>query len=177
MKITRLQDYKIARLIIVIAMLFSMQLFAQGAAVDDQFFVKTDLHLTAENDFWLDEGPGISNPVNVPDAPVITFGVQETQDVAALFFKLYEAYLKASADGVVNFSDLPLLIGPAMLLIPAFSGASQIVNEIRNLNDEYIKILLAVADNYELGKHAQRAKQMFKTILVLAQTYFVFNNN
>jgi hypothetical protein len=115
-----------------------------------------------------------SKIINVPAQLVITIGVSETKDAAALFFKMYESYLKASEDGVVNFSDLQYLLGPAMLLIPAFSGASQIVNELAALTDEQIKVLLLVADEYELGEHAQRAKQVFKSILTLAQTYFVF---
>jgi hypothetical protein len=118
----------------------------------------------------------ISRQVNVPDKPVVTIGVSETRDAAALFFQMYESYIKASDDGVVNFTDLQYLVGPAMLLIPAFSGAPQILNELAALTDDQVKTLLLVADEYELGEHAQRAKQVFKTILTLAQTYFVFVN-
>lgn len=112
--------------------------------------------------------------INIPAQPVISIGVSETRDVAALFFKMYESYLKASEDGEVNFTDLQYLLGPAMLLIPAFSGASNIVYELASLTDDQVKALLLIADEYELGNHAQRAKQVFKTLLTLAQTYFVF---
>jgi hypothetical protein len=112
--------------------------------------------------------------VNVPEAPAVTIGVSETRDAAALFFQMYESYLKASADGQVNFSDIKYLLAPAMLLIPAFSGASQIIPELKSLTDEQVQSLLLVADEYELGDHAQRAKQAFKTLLTLAQTYFIF---
>jgi hypothetical protein len=115
--------------------------------------------------------------VNVPDKPAVTIGVSETRDAAALFFKMYESYIKAAGDGEVNFTDLQYLVGPAMLLIPAFSGAPQILNELASLSDDQLKTLLLVADEYELGEHAQRAKQVFKTILTLAQTYFVFVNS
>jgi hypothetical protein len=115
-----------------------------------------------------------SGIVNVPDMPVVTIGVSELKDVAALYFCIYEAYLKASADNEVNMSDIQYLLPPAMALVPAFSGATQIINELKSLTDDQIKTLLLVAEDYQLGSHAQRAKQVFKTILTLAQTYFVF---
>jgi|GEM_PF-1192081 len=111
---------------------------------------------------------------NVPDTPVLTIGVSELRDAAALFFSGYEAYIKASSDGSVNMSDLQYLIPVAMAIVPAFSGATQIPSELKALTDDQIKTLLLVADDYQLGAHAQRAKQVFKTLLTLAQTYFVF---
>ena len=133
----------------------------------------------AQDNFCMNDKPdcipvSVQKIVNVPDAPVVTIGVSETRDVAALFFQMYESYIKASADGQVNISDLKYLLAPAMLLIPAFSGASQIIPELKSLTDEQIQSLLLVADEYELGEHAQRAKQAFKTLLIMAQTYFVF---
>ena len=61
-----------------------------------------------------------------------------------------------------------------MLLLPAYTGASDIVNELSNLTDEKIKSLLNLADNYQLGEHKLRAQAILKSILVLTNTYFVF---
>jgi hypothetical protein len=169
-----LNKSKIAALFMAIAfmlMVFSPPAFSQANQSNDQV-AYASLDNTAVT---------ASNPVtaikimNVPDAPVPTIGVTELKDVAALYFSLYEAYLKASADNTVNMSDIQYLLPPAMALVPAFSGATQIINELKSLTDDQIKVLLLVSDDYQLGAHAQRAKQVFKTILTLAQTYFVFD--
>lgn len=150
-------------------------LLAAVVVMPEMYAQENNLFCSGNTDIITDL-PVNTKVVNVPAQPAVFIGVSETRDAAALFFKMYESYLKASDDGAVNFTDLQYLLGPAMLLIPAFSGANNIVYELAALTDDQVKSLLLLADEYELGSHAQRAKQVFKTILTLAQTYFIFNS-
>lgn len=141
---------------------------ALAQSIDPGFCLAVDQ--AADTEFLF----AVSQIRNIPDAPVVSIGVSETKDIAAFFFSTYEAYIKATLDGAVNMTDIQYLLPPAMALIPAFSGASQVISELKSLTDEQIKTLLLVANDYALGEHAQRAKQVFKAALILIQTYFVF---
>jgi|GEM_PF-1641898 len=141
-------------------------------AINYQGFDSNDYVFTADNA----PGAALILPINMPDQPTLPIGVSELKDVAEFYFATFEAYINASSDGNIGTADLQYLLKPAMLLIPAFSGASTIPNELANLTDDQINVLLLTANEYQLGGYAQRAKQTFKAILVLAQTYFIYAN-
>ena len=141
--------------------------------------VSAGCSVAAVSDFILlnDEN---NQPVNKtgqePFVTQTTSATPELRDIAALYFKLFEATLKATSDGNVNTSDMQYLIGPAMLLIPAFTGITKIPGELAQLTDEQINQMLLIASDYDLDSYEAKAKQILKVLLVAAQTYFTFLN-
>lgn len=114
------------------------------------------------------------NVVNTPDSVTINLPTDDVADAIAVIYKGIDVYLKSKADGVIDGKDLPHLLPLAMLFPALFTGAVNIVPQVKDLTDEEIKVLVDKSNEYELGEFASKARGLVKWLLVTAQTGFLF---
>lgn len=79
-------------------------------------------------------------------------GIDGIWKVIDLALSLHQAYDKANADGKINFLDAPLLMKPALKIIPAVQAASMALKEIKDLDDlERADLLQRVKSSYDIA--------------------------
>ena len=88
----------------------------------------------------------------------------------------FETYLKAKADDKIEISDLALLGSFTLNLFAALTDSDVALAEAKDLTDEEITVLLAFADNYQLGSDVLKYQQLLKVVLTGFQTFTVFTN-
>jgi len=111
---------------------------------------------------------------NSPKPINLNLGVEELSDFVDLFFSAVETYLKAKADDKIEISDLALLGSFTLNLFAALTDSDVALAEAKDLTDEEITVLLAFADNYQLGSDVMKYQQLLKVVLTGFQTFTVF---
>ena len=111
---------------------------------------------------------------NSPKPINLNLGVEELSDFVDLFFSAVETYLKAKADDKIDLQDLALLGSFTLNLFAALTDSDVALAEAKDLTDPEITILLAFADNYQLGTDVNKYKQILKIVLTGFQTFTVF---
>ncbi len=101
-------------------------------------------------------------------------GVEELNDVVDLYGEVAEEIEKENVTG-----KAPGMIGAAgalfQPLLSAYNGYKQIPAEASHLSNEEIDSLENRLDKFKLGENAVRYRQSLRCVLVMVQTYFVFN--
>lgn len=101
-------------------------------------------------------------------------GVDELKDIVYLFYDLCELNEKRIGGQSLSIIELLGKILPGIL--PAIIGIDKVPIEASDLQDDEIKLLVDLANNYELGDNAYKYQQIIKIILVGIQSVYVFKS-
>ena len=113
---------------------------------------------------------------NSPKPINLNLGVEELSDFIDLYFSAVETYLKAQSDDKIDIQDLALLGSFTLNLFAALTDSDVALAEAKDLTDAEITILLAFAENYQLGSDVLKYQQLLKVVLTGFQTFTVFTN-
>ena len=84
------------------------------------------------------------------------YGIQETKDVVITLTSIANAASNALKDGKVSLLELPSFIVPLTKLPAAFSGISQVPNELNDLNEEEKADLIRfIAEELDVDANAE----------------------
>ena len=77
--------------------------------------------------------------------------LKETAEMLAFALALGNKLGQASTDGVIDFKDMALFLGPMLKLTEALNGADKIPGELRSMTSEDQALLEAyVIDNFDI---------------------------
>lgn len=103
-------------------------------------------------------------------------GIEGIKSVLAFPLSIHMAYAAANADGKIDMLDVPLLMGPAMKLVPAMQKAKQAVAEIKDLDtneraelNDWAKVEYDIADD-TLEAKVEASIDVLLSIAVLVGT-------
>ncbi len=99
--------------------------------------------------------------------PGQVYGIDQTTEIVDALYSSY-AEIKHS-EGDINVLDLAVKVIPKF--INAFQDASLALEEIKELSDTEISALVSIGDKYNMSA---QIKQVFKVILTIVQTNYVF---
>lgn len=101
-------------------------------------------------------------------------GVDELSEVVDLYGEILEEVEQENVTG-----EAPGLVGSALELfrplLTAYDGYKIIPAEASHLSNDEITTLVNRLDKFKLGENAVRYQQSLYCLLVIVQTYFVFN--